>query len=218
MGSTNNQARFGVLWKGEVYDLLSVYTGKDETVYVTTYDKHGKVGNTRLPTRGERSMGATVDLTKIKTYVFEQNKVSFHPSGYIHMTDKKGGRLHQFDTQIGIAFNKIIDCCTLFSYYPTTPEEYRKHIFKKDNDIQIVDVEQYGFVPWQLTCYLSKSDYNFGPTADELNNKYKSIFLRLRRYLPSHNLDLIIRVHKSSSDIFPSSSTMCYFLGFDYVD
>ena len=75
--------------------------------------------------------------------------------------------------------------------------------------MQLVDVQQFGFVPYQITCYLSKSDYDFGQEIIRINRIYegpKSLFLRYENYLPTYSLDLFVRFHKSSSLVFPTGT------------
>ena len=102
-----------------------------------------------------------VNLKEIPTYKFAPHKISFHRSGYIHSTDRKDERISELDGRMGLSFEEIVDCTTLFSIYPMIPENYRRHNNLTKN-VQLVEVQQFGFVPFQVTCYLSKSDYDFG--------------------------------------------------------
>ena len=73
--------------------------------------------------------------------------------------------------------------------------------------MQLVDVRQFGFVPYQITCYLSKSDYDFNQEMIRRHGKFempRSKFIRFKNYLPTYNLDLFVRFHKSSSSTFPT--------------
>lgn len=214
MANQNSQVRFGVIWDNVPYDLFSIFLTKDETICVATYFKASKFGIQKIRTASKKRVHVATNLKEIPTSRFTPIKVSFHKSGYIHSTNKKGERLSKFDGEKGIPFKKIVNCKTLFSMYPTTPENYRKNTSLK-KDVKLVDVQQYGFVPWQITCYLSKSDYDFDEEARKINKDCKSLFLRLKNYLPSYNLDLIVRFHKSNSDVFPTAEVICYFTGFD---
>lgn len=215
----NNQVRFGVLWNKTPYDLFSLFATKDETICLTTYLKPGKIS--KISKMGIKNVGKAVegriqfdvDLKEIPMYEFAPQKMSFHQSGYIHETNKQGGRIRELDGKRGLSFEEIVDCATLFSLYPMTPENYRKHTSLTKN-VQLVDVRQFGFVPYQITCYLSKSDYDFSQEIMRMDRIYegtKSLSLRCKNYLPTYSLDLFVRFHKSSLLFFPTREAICYF-------
>ena len=127
MASRNKQVRFGVLWNKTPYDLFSLFTTKDDTICLTTYLKSSKMGarNTGIAVEGRKQFD--VNLKEIPMYEFAPKKMSFHQSGYIHEADKQGERIRELDGKRGFSFEEIVDCATLFSLYPMTPENYRKH-------------------------------------------------------------------------------------------
>jgi hypothetical protein len=200
--------RIGVFYKGYVYKIFNVNTSKDESIFVHSYRKSGKIGIVQ-----SSNNKFTYDLNKTKTVEFECNKHSFHSSGIIHDTDKFGKRIYDYDGQKFFPFKDIIDCITLFSIYPTIFSDYPKikiKEVKQYENFKIIDIEAYNFHPFQFTVYLSKSSYNFEREAFKLNSKYPSLFFRIKKYLPNHNLDLIFRYHQSSSEKFPKDEVFIH--------
>lgn len=210
MTNQSKQVRFGVLWNNIPYDIFSLFVTKDETICLTTYLKSSKMGVKNIGTVVEGRAQVDVNLEDIPMYEFAPHKISFHKSGYIHSTDKKGKRVSELDGRRGCSFEEIVDCTTLFSIYPMIPENYRRHNSLTKN-VQLVDVQQFRFVPFQVTCYLSKSDYDFDQEVIRIARGTKSLYLRCRNYLPTYSLDLFVRFHKSSSPVFPTGETIAYF-------
>lgn len=213
MVNRNKRVRFGVLWNKTPYNLFSLFTTKDETIFLITYLKSSKMGVKNIGIAVEGRTQFDVNLKDIPMYEFATQKMSFHQSGYIHETDKQDERIRELDGRRGLSFEEIVDCATLFSLYPMPPENYRKHTSLTKN-VQLVDVRQFGFVPYQITCYLSKSDYDFGQEIIRINRIYEgpeSLFLRYKNYLSTYSLDLFVRFHKSSSLVFPTGQVICCF-------
>jgi len=210
MTNQSKQVRFGVLWNNIPYDIFSLFVTKDETICLNTYLKSSKMGVKNIGTVVEGRAQVDVNLKEIPTYEFAPHKISFHKSGYIHSTDKKGARVSELDGRRSRSFEEIADCTTLLSIYPMIPENYRKHNSLTKN-VQLVDVQQFGFVPFQVTCYLSKLGYDFAQEVIRINKSTKSLFLRCRNYLPTYSLDLFVRFHKSSSPVFPTGEAIVYF-------
>jgi hypothetical protein len=210
MTNQSKQVRFGVLWNNIPYEIFSLFVTKDETICLITYLKSSKIGVKNIGKVVERRAQVDVNLKEIPMYEFTAHKISFHKSGYIHSTDKKGERVSELNGRRGCPFEEIADCTTLLSIYPMIPENYRKHN-SLTKVVQLVDVQKFGFVPFQVTCYLSKSDYDFAQEVIRINKGTKSLFLRCRNYVPNYSLDLFVRFHKSSSPVFPTGEVIGYF-------
>ena len=166
--------RYGVVWNRLAYELFWICSGKDESIYLASYREGSRIGVVTVSAGGTRRTVGGLDITTIPTVKFSPHKMSFHPSGYIHSTDESGQRLVQFDGVRGLQFGRITDCATLFSIYPTSPEDYRKRT-GLGKSVQLVDIRHLGFVPLQITCYLAKSGYDFSKETHDLNALQKSL-------------------------------------------
>ncbi len=222
--------RFGVVWEGAAYELFNLVADTrkpgDESIYLHTYSPSAELGMERLALNQPRRLRADIDLSSIRTTPFRADKLTFHSSGVFHWTDRTGSRVSEYDGRRGPAFAEIVDCWTLFSLYPTVPGAYRKSAIDPAavqpvdildhgsvrekviakvcmHPIQLVDIAYFGFVPLQITFYLVRRNFDFGEDARRLHARYRSLFLRVRRLLPTYELDGIVRFHKSSDESFP---------------
>lgn len=101
-------------YKGKKYKLLSFWFGNDGSIYFHIYRKKGE-----KPMGNNGVFDNTIDFTKFTSQSFDENKISFHPSGYIHQTNNKGER--KKDKIIGSKFNSIA-FKLLFVVCPPNPE------------------------------------------------------------------------------------------------
>ncbi|MBL0011025.1 MAG: hypothetical protein IPP22_08610 [Nitrosomonas sp.] len=67
-----------------------MFEGKDGSIYIHINRESGKPWIT--PSISPHEMGMKLDFKNTETPEFEPHKISFHPSGYIHITNKNGCR------------------------------------------------------------------------------------------------------------------------------
>jgi hypothetical protein len=238
LAEAHGPIRFGVVWQGAAHEVFNVVADtrkpRDESIYLHTYSPAAELGVQQLPLSKPRRFHEDITVSSIETVPFRAHKLTFHSSGLVHWTDKTGARLPQHDGRRTLSFGEVVDCWTLFSIYPMTPDSYQKILIdpgsaqptdvvehgvageeviqrESHHPIQLVDIAKLGFVPLQITFYLVKSDFDFSPIAARLHARYRSLFLRIRDILPTYRLDGMARFHKSSNESFPRDEAILTF-------
>jgi hypothetical protein len=91
-------------YRGKYHPFLSFWVDKnDNSFYFHIYRRPGETPMSSND--GPIQNGSRIDFQLFKPTGFNENKMSFHGSGYIHSTDKYGRRYR--DGVRGIAFQKI---------------------------------------------------------------------------------------------------------------
>ncbi len=162
---------------------FTLFQGRDGSLYIHPYRPKGQPWRIAGSTDDKNSSVMHLDFVNFKEPAFELHKISFHPSGYIHLTNKNGQRYKE-GTQ-GPAFNNMslpylfcILCPCKLDFLP---------VFEGDNKSMVVELilpDDVG--PFYLTLTLSKGDI----VAEEsqgslltptivlpLNSGYKLIFV-----------------------------------------
>jgi hypothetical protein len=86
--------RIEFIYRGDIRKLLSFFTGRDNSFYFHPYRPSEAPWHTQLP-RGETSPSSKqleIDFTKFRPSSFAFDKISFHPSGFIHLKSLAGER------------------------------------------------------------------------------------------------------------------------------
>jgi len=133
--------------------------------------------------------GTKIDFGNHKTQEFELHKISFHPSGFIHLTNKNGERYR--DGTRGPTFEEMDSPYLLCIIAPCKLEEMP--VYKKDRKCMLVNlVLPDNITPFVMTLALAKEDIApSGPDKSQitprfilpLRSGYKLTFL-LRTVLP----------------------------------
>lgn len=78
-------------YRGQKYKLLNFMIGKDNSFYVHLYRQAGEPWRT---SDNPVTKGTVLDLAQFEANSFDMHKVSYHPSGFHHVTDPNGKRLN----------------------------------------------------------------------------------------------------------------------------
>lgn len=92
-------------YKTKFYKFICFFVDKnDNSFYFHTYEEVNQ--NLKLiSSNWQENQINHIDFKNITEFYFHKNKLSFHESGFIHITDKHGNRLK--DNVIGIPFSEI---------------------------------------------------------------------------------------------------------------
>lgn len=119
--------------KGVSRKFFTLFQGKkDESLYIHLNRPEGQ--RWRVPAIEQTDMNQMhLDLDNFKEPDFELFKITFHPSGYIHLTDKQGARYR--DGTRGPTFEEMespYDLCvlipSLLEHLPEADEKYPKEM------------------------------------------------------------------------------------------
>jgi hypothetical protein len=118
--------RVVLVYKGVKRKFFSLFTGRDNSFYIHLYRPHGqpwRIPGADFNKKGEH--GALLDFEKFSEPGFGLHKITFHKSGYIHLTDKQARRYR--NGVRGPAFEDVslpYDLCLLV---PCSPEMLPAH-------------------------------------------------------------------------------------------
>jgi len=170
---------------------FTLFEGKDGSLYIHPNRENGKPWQTPILTNIET--GVKIDFTNPNTPEFELHKISFHPSGYINLTNKKGERYNE--CMRVSTFEEMDSLYLLCLIMPCKLEEMP--VFENDSKCMLVDlVIPDNISPFFMMLELTKEEV-VPPPEDNgliitprfilpLNNGYKLTFL-LRRVKPRNN-------------------------------
>ena len=123
-------------YKNKNYKFVSFFVDKnDNSFYFHLYRKLGE----KLMSSGKSNNNESIKqihFSSFKPTDFEENKISFHESGYIHSTDKYGHRYK--DGVVGIPFRDISSYMFILVLATKNPEELVEiHTVDNARDIHI---------------------------------------------------------------------------------
>lgn len=96
--------------EGQSRKFFTLFQGKDGSIYIHPYRLAGQPW--RVPGGDDpEGQGARLDFANFREPGFELHKITFHPSGVIHLTNKNGGRFR--DGTRGPAFDDMTSPYTL---------------------------------------------------------------------------------------------------------
>ncbi len=160
---------------------FTLFQGKDGSLYIHPNRKSGKPWKT--PKLESRDATLMLDFEAAEEKSFDLHKISFHPSGFIHMTNKRGERLR--DGTRGPSFEEMDDLYLLCIIAPSRLEEMP--IFSGDPKSMVVDfVVPDEVPPFFMTLALLKGEAPEGEPDDTqitprfvlpLQSGYKLTFL-----------------------------------------
>ena len=113
---------------------FTLFQGRDGSLYI--HPNRDTKKPWRIPKLENSKDGLSIDLNNYSEPNFEPHKISFHPSGYIHITNKKGERYK--DGTKGPAFDEM-DTLYLFGLIAPTKLDGMP-IFKSDPKCMLVDL------------------------------------------------------------------------------
>lgn len=160
---------------------FTLFQGKDDSLYIHPNRESGKPWQTPRLTNDETGM--KIDFNNSNTPGFELHKISFHPSGCIHLTNKKGERYREGTR--GPTFEDMESPYLLCIIAPCRLEEMP--VFKDDPKCMLVNlVVPDNISPFVMTLALAKEEV--GPTESDgsqitprfilpLSSGYKLTFL-----------------------------------------
>ena len=130
-------------YKGSLYKFLNVFAdNKDNSIYFHLYERANRKLNSAIISN------KVIYIEKFETHDFEQNKITFHESGYIHSTNKNGKKLK--DSILGIPFREIDVELSILAIAPKKIDSLiiaNKEI--NGNDL-IIDFEDKSIIPFIL--------------------------------------------------------------------
>lgn len=169
---------------------FTLFQGKDGSLYIHPNREDGNPWQAPGFTNDETGM--KIDFNNISTPEFELHKISFHPSGYIHLTNKYGERYREGTR--GPTFEQMESPYLLCIIAPSRLDEMP--VFKNDSKCMLVDIVLPDNIPpFFMTLALAKEEV--GPAEDDgtlitprfilpLSSGYKLTFL-LRAVKPRDN-------------------------------
>lgn len=112
--------RVVLVHRGRARKFFTLFQGRDGSLYVDLYRPEGQPW--RVPGTG---LGASnemlLDFANYSEPGFELHKISFHPSGYIHLSDTRGQRFK--DGRRGPAFTEVPSPHDLCALVPPSLEQ-----------------------------------------------------------------------------------------------
>jgi hypothetical protein len=173
---------------------FTLFQGKDGSLYIHPNRENLKPWQT--PSLANDETGMKIDFNNSNIPGFELHKISFHPSGYIHLTNKNGERYREGTR--GPTFEEMDSLYLLCIIAPCKLEEMP--LFENDPKCMLIDlVVPDNISPFFMTLALAKEEV--GPPEDDgslitprfilpLNSGYKLTFL-LRAVKPKDNETLV---------------------------
>ena len=167
---------------------FTLLQGSDGSLYI--HPNRDKSKPWKIPKLGNASDGMTIDFGKWSEPKFEPHKISFHPSGFIHVTNATGERFQ--DGIRGPTFEEMQPLHLLCFVAPSKLSEMPAYT-KDDKKCMLVNLVLPDSVPpFVVTMALGKT--NPGPAEDDgslitnrfilpLNSGHFFVFL-LRAVLP----------------------------------
>ncbi len=123
-------------YRGKCYKFMSFFVDEhDNSFYFHIYRKKGETPMfcDDHPSQAEP---LRIHFPSFKPTGFEENKISFHESGYIHSTDKRGKRYR--DGVVGIPFENVQSFLFILAIAPKNPlEMIAATSIDRQNDLQI---------------------------------------------------------------------------------
>jgi hypothetical protein len=182
-------------YNGVLYKLLNVFADKkDNSIYFHLYER----ANRKLYSAVISNKLIYID--KFEIHDFEQNKISFHESGYIHSTNEKGEKLKSI---LGIPFKEIQVELSILVIVPKKIESLIVANKEVNGNDLIIDFENKKLIPFILVfdvIRISKKN-ELLPLAKrtatiEFPNKEFGLRLHLQEILgeskwPEHSISLI---------------------------
>ena len=133
---------------------FTLFQGRDGSLYVHPYRAEGQPW--RIPSIDvDVSSGTRLDFNKFEEPDFDLHKISFHPTGYIHLTNKRQERYR--DGTRGPSFEEMYSPYMLCALIPC--ELQNMPIFAGDKKSMVVTLvlpDEIG--PFFMTLYLAKGD------------------------------------------------------------
>lgn len=123
-------------YKKKNYKFVSFFVDKkDNSFYFHLYRKLGETLMSSGKSNNDESV-KHIRFSEFKPTNFEENKISFHESGYIHSTDKYGHRYK--DKVVGIPFREVDSFMFILVLAPRNPKELIEiHTIDDTRDILI---------------------------------------------------------------------------------
>jgi hypothetical protein len=157
--------RVVVTYEGVPRKFFSIFQGRDGSLYIHLNRPDGQPW--RIPGGGdgkEEPKRLTLDFVDFREPGFKLHKITFHPSGYIHLTNKEGVR-HRGGTR-GPAFAEMSSPYDLCVLVPCRPEQLP--IFAKDRSIVVNLALPEEIGPFYATLSLIKSSASLPQAAGPL--------------------------------------------------
>jgi len=123
------QIRFIFKYGSELYKFLSIFTSHDNSFYFHLYEESDQPFRYYKSSMTEENQ-LKIDIKHPVATEFIRHKFSFHQSGYVHYTNKKGGRYK--DGVKGIPFNDIESSNLILLLAPKNIPQLEKYKAKKD--------------------------------------------------------------------------------------
>jgi hypothetical protein len=145
--------RVTLTYQGIQRKFFTLFQGRDGSLYIHPNRDDSKPWKT--PSIENFEQGIKLDFENPNVPNFEPHKISFHPSGYIHLTNKSGERLR--DGIIGPKFEEMENLHLLCVLAPSLLSEMP--IFKNDPRCMLVDlVIPDGIGPFVVALALLKGE------------------------------------------------------------
>lgn len=174
--------------KGVTRKFFTFFEGKDGSLYFHPNRESNKPW--KVPLLMDNPLGMKINWGNQKAQEFELHKISFHPSGFIHLSNKNGER-YRNGTR-GPTFEEMDSIYLLCIIAPCKLE--KMPVFKKDRKCMLVNlVLRDNITPFVMTLALAKEHiYSSGQDPTQitprfilpLQSGYKLTFL-LRSVLPT---------------------------------
>ena len=166
--------------KGVSRKFFTLLQGKDGSIYIHPNRENGEPWKT--PRIENDESGLKLDFNNPNIPSFELHKISFHPSGYIHLTNKRGERYR--DGTRGPTFEEMDDLYLFCIIVPSKLDEMP--IFEEDKTCMLLNlVVPNNIGPFFITLALLKGQLDPEEPDDSriarfilpLNSGYKLTFV-----------------------------------------
>jgi hypothetical protein len=157
--------RIILIYKGKTYKLMSFFVNKDNSFYFNIYHKPGQLLMIPNNSISLNPNFLTINPNIFKHTSFEENHISFHESGKIHL---KGKNNSQIKVANGIPFSTINNNLQILVIVPKNPINLLE-CDKPDPDRDLQINLPINIQPFTLNFWLHNKKSNTFPPAPKVN-------------------------------------------------